>query len=342
MALAILEINDLRWASFVETQPGAVIFQHPNWAALIARCYEYRSRVIAILDEFGQIVAGLPFLEVPGLLSGRRWISLPFSDYCQPLAADQRSLELLTDTIVLLHTSKQLSDIEIKWALPERQGIYPSSKFVLHTLPLSSPPEDLYKKFRKGHRYDIKKALEGGVEIKRSVSKTGVDEFYRLHLKTRQRLGVPIQPRKFFDMLWENLISTGMGFILLALHHNAPIAGAIFFSYNRTLTYKYSASDQRFWKLYPNNLLLWEAIQIGCESGCKQFDLGNSEKSNHGLRSFKSGFGAYEEELVYSFLGNIIPDQNSGSLRKVMNWIISHSPPLVCQLTGQLLYRYYG
>jgi len=342
MTIALLDINDKNWGAFVAARPEAVIFHYPGWAGFIATCYGYRSCVVAVQNELGQILAGIPLLQVPGLLVGRRWISLPFSDYYRPLAIDQATLEILTDHLIGLQKSRQLPSIEIKWPLPHREEIHTVKNFVLHTLPLTEEPAGLFGKFKKGHRYDIKKALNGELVIERVNSKYDFEKFYHLHLKTRQRLGVPIQPHKFFDLLWANFLDTGMGFVLLAMLKSEPVAGAVFLMYKDTITYKYSASNSKYWGLYPNNLLLWEAIKTGCELGYKYFDLGNSDIANIGLRKFKNGYGAAEEDLVYSFIGAIPYNGRPGAAQKLLNRVISQSPSVVCQMTGELLYRYYG
>jgi hypothetical protein len=342
MTLALLDIDDKSWHSFVAAHPAAMVFHHPGWAGLIAACYGYRSCVVSAKNELGQIQAGIPLLEVPGLLGGRKWVSLPFSDYYRPLATDQASLEVLTDHLIELQKSGHLPSIEIKWPLPHRAEIDTATNFVIHSLSLTAVPEALFGKFRKGHRYNIKKAMNGALAIKRVSTKSDFKKYYRLHLHTRQRLGMPVQPLKFFDLLWENFLNTGLGFVLLAMLKDKPVAGAVFLTYKDTITYKYSASDSKYWSLYPNNLLLWEAIKTGSELGYKYFDFGNSEISNIGLRKFKNGFGATEEELAYSFVGAAPQNGKPGAAKKILNTVISHSPSFVCQWTGELLYRHYG
>ena len=46
--------------------------------------------------------------------------------------------------------------------------------------------------------------------------------------------------------------------------------------------------------------VLWEAIRLGCERGCHAMDFGRSGPTDHGLRAFKSGWGAVERPLVYT------------------------------------------
>jgi len=104
--ISLLDPLDARWAAFVESIPQANIFHHPAWANLLAECYGYRSFIIALIDENETICAGLPVLEVSSALTGRRWTSLPFTDYCQPLYHDRNAFESLTLGLVDLFQHK--------------------------------------------------------------------------------------------------------------------------------------------------------------------------------------------------------------------------------------------
>src|SRR2546426_11519928 len=82
-AVGETSLSDLRWLAFTASHPEALCFHRPAWTEMIADCYGYRPFVLAVLER-GNIVAGLPVIEAQGRRR-RRWISLPFSDNCQPL-----------------------------------------------------------------------------------------------------------------------------------------------------------------------------------------------------------------------------------------------------------------
>jgi hypothetical protein len=95
VAPIVLEIDDPRWRSFVAETDSATPFHHPAWSDLLSRTYRYPAFAIAITDDDGTLLAGAPFLEVRSLSRRRRWISLPFTDECPPLAqsfASEREL----------------------------------------------------------------------------------------------------------------------------------------------------------------------------------------------------------------------------------------------------------
>jgi lipid II:glycine glycyltransferase (peptidoglycan interpeptide bridge formation enzyme) len=171
-----------------------------------------------------------------------------------------------------------------------------------------------------------------------SRSREDLDVFYRLHLETRRRLGVPVQPKRFLDLLWEHVIQPGLGFIVLARRAGRPLAGAVFLAWNGNLIYKFGASDARSWELRPNNLVIWTAIDWACRNGFRQLDFGRSDLENQGLRDFKSRWGAPETPLVYSYVATSPPGSTPRLVMRAVAKLIRSSPPIVCRLLGEVLY----
>ena len=213
-----------------------------------------------------------------------------------------------------------------------------------HELRLESGGGAIDARFSEMHRRNIRRAERDGVSTAFDQSLAGMREFYRLHVLTRQRQGVPVQPWHFFQLLWEQLISRDLGFVELAYRGPTCVAAAVFLAWNGTLVYKYGASDPRHWQVRPNNLLFWAAIRWASEHDFHTFDLGRTDFANQGLRDFKTGWGAVERALVYSSVGS---DPRPGSRPiwqrvggAALKTIIRHSPPPVCRLLGGLMYRY--
>jgi lipid II:glycine glycyltransferase (peptidoglycan interpeptide bridge formation enzyme) len=214
------------------------------------------------------------------------------------------------------------------------------SDAVRHTLPLGDDPDTLYKSFSKMHQRNIRKAGRAGVRILCSSVADAVNVFYGLHLLTRRRLGVPIQPQRFFRLLGERLLVPGLGFVLTAYLEDVPVASAVFLAWNGWLIYKYGASDARYWECRPNNLLFWEAIRWGLGHGCHTLDFGRTDLDDQGLRDFKMGWGGREEALVYSVIGEPAPKVSAFRLSHLMTPVIQRSPAWVCRLLGELFYKY--
>jgi lipid II:glycine glycyltransferase (peptidoglycan interpeptide bridge formation enzyme) len=188
---------------------------------------------------------------------------------------------------------------------------------------------------------NIARAEREGVVVRRADARADLAEvFYDLHLRTRRRQGVPVQPHRFFRLLWDGLLEPGLGTLLLAYAGATPVAGAVFLAWNGTVVYKFGASDPAYWHLRPNNLLFWEAIRAACERGDHRFDFGRTELENAGLRAFKSGWGAREEPLVYTYAGRAPAAGARGLLAAPLEAAIRRAPLWVCRAVGQAAYRH--
>jgi lipid II:glycine glycyltransferase (peptidoglycan interpeptide bridge formation enzyme) len=197
-------------------------------------------------------------------------------------------------------------------------------------------------RFHGNHRRNIKVAQKRGVRIECGKERKHLELFYRLHLQTRRRQGIPIQPWRFFEILGSRLIEKGLGFVLLAYKDNECLAAAIFLHWQRTLTYKYGASDANGLNLRPNNLLFWTAIRWGCENGYALFDMGKTDLANIGLRAFKNGWGAEETPLIYSYLKAKTLRSKTGKLMPIVQTVIRHSPTWVYRVASELLYKHFA
>jgi len=334
--------KDCRWSEFVKEHPNGVVFHTPAWIKLLSETYGYRPLAYTFMDSTGIIHRGIPFLEISSPLIGKRWVSLPFTDYCPPLYTKSEELQAILEYLINIRKAQKLKNIEIRFPI-HNKGIFWDNSFVLHILRLDKNPEVVFKGFRKkGVQYEIKKAQRDGVEVRTCASKKEFEIFYDLQLMTRKRLGVPIQPKRFFELLWDRLIEKDFGFVLIAYKNAVPLSGAVFLKYKSTVSYKYSASDPNYLRLSPNNAVLWRAIEWACINGYEVFDFGKTRVANVGLRNFKRGWGTVEQSLPYSFIASSPASSGSGLFHRLAGTVIRHSPSFVCRGIGEALYKHFG
>lgn len=333
-----LQNDDPRWAEFVATT-NSLVSHHPAWMKLMTRCYGYRTFVLAIMDDGGQVTAGLPVAEVQSPVGRRRWVALPFTHLSPPLASNHVSLTKLSSELQAVTEGAGVSSLEIHGRM-EGPGIHSWSAAVIHRMDLQNDSQSVFRTFDSSTRRAISASQRRGAEVKRARTPLELTEtFYHLHLRTRRRLGIPVQPRRYFGLLWDRIVAPGLGFLLLAYVGDTPVAGSVFLIWNRRITYAYSASDPAFGRHRPTNLILWMAVQWGCEHGFRELDLGRSDFEDEGLRNFKNGWGTKEQSLEYSIMGRP-PRTGSGRLGPRSRGLIRSSPVWVCRTMGELLYKY--
>jgi CelD/BcsL family acetyltransferase involved in cellulose biosynthesis len=340
-----LEITDPAWERFVLDRPEALPFHRPAWVRAIADTYDLPTFVIAVRDNESRIAAGIPIVEARVPLRPRRWIALPFTDYCPALAVspeDEASLAVALDEA---RRAAGLKRVEVRGAMAGARPLHDAG--FRHVLSLDGTLDEVTAGFHPSQvRRSIRRAESAGLVVRFGEPDDDLlEDFYRLHVATRRRLGVPVQPRRFFDSLRRHVLGSDLGYVISVEHEGRAVAAALFLASNRTLVYKFGASDSAAWNLRPNHLLFWAAIQRAHGEGYGLLDFGRSDAATEGLRAFKASWGAEEQVLRYTAVGDVpaghaSEDAAAGRAKEILGAVIRRSPEWVCRWSGELLYRY--
>ena len=337
----LVEPDDPAWAAFVAGHPDATCFHQPAWLDTLTGSYGFRALVAVERDATGALVAGLPLVEVRRPTGARRWSALPFSDECPPLVAPGLSATTLVLGVDGLRRARGVADLEVRAGL-ELPGAVSRQVAVTHTLALQAASDGTRApRPRASVRRHVATARRLGVHVHRAETVDDVvGTYYRLHVQTRRRQGVPAQPRGYFRLLWERMLEPGHGFVLIARHRGSAVAGAVYLLGGRTATYKYGASESRSWSLRPNHAVMAWAIDWATEQRYTRFDLGRTDLDNPGLVQFKDSWGAQMRPLHYTSVSGRRHYRAGLPAHGLVAPFIRRSPPIVCRGLGQLLYRY--
>ncbi len=335
--------EDPGWNERILSHPGCSFFHSSNWARVLAESYRYTPLYFTIVRD-NALLALMPFMEIDSGITGRRAVSLPFTDYCRPIVSDGPTGEELLGRVMEHGRSAGWKCIELRTedALPA--GCPPSSTYGGHVLDISRSEEELYRGLRDSTKRNIKKAMKEGVEVVFSNSPDAVREFYRLNCMTRRDHGLPPQPYLFFKKVHEHVFAKDLGFIVLASYKGRNIAGSVYFHFGDQAFYKYGASDKTYQHLRANNLVMWEAIRHYRRKGYARLSFGRTELENTGLLQFKAGWGAQEHPIFYykydlrknAFVKDAL------KIKGIHNQIFRWMPGPLLRLTGKLLYRHMG
>jgi CelD/BcsL family acetyltransferase involved in cellulose biosynthesis len=342
-AVEIISIDpqtDPRWTEFILSHADASVFYHPSWLSTIESTYGYCPACLAA-ESGGELVGILPLLEVHSWLTGRRGVCLPFSDSCVPLANESGVVRSLLSAASGLCEEKGWKYVEIRGQV-NHPSVSLSAQFKTHRLRLHPDADKVAATFGKRQvRQGIAHAIRDGVTIERRSDRSAMQEFTRLNALTRRKLGVPPQPDAWFLNLLDNLIAHNLGFVSIASLGGRSIAASVFLCFNNTIYYKYSASDERFLTVRPNNLIVWDAIQWGCENGYSAFDFGRTDIECEGLRDYKKGWGAVESDLSYYRITKEHASETADALRR-MKPVLRATPVPVLKMIGRMLYEHVG
>jgi len=297
---------DNPWSSLIEEQAKDIFYYDPRWFELIKKLYGYRILSLTSTNAEGYITGYLPLCLVSSFFTGRRLVSLPFSDQCPLLAVDEATANDLIEKAMQLAKQEHVKYLELRAGchevLTKRPEFTENNLYVNWIIPLCDRPEDAWKGLRKPIQHQIKKSQKHGIHIRSAQTREDMAIYYKLHVQTRiKKHGMPAQSKDYFFQLWDTFAPDGTLQLLLAEYQGIPIAGIILLARGNTVHYAYGASDEQYLNLAPNNLLFWTAITWGCEKGYTRFDLGRTACDNEGLMEFKRRWGAKKEALPYFY-----------------------------------------
>lgn len=340
-------LRDPRWSTFLADNGQASVFHTPEWLNALRRTYGYDAAAVAVLGEDGKLSGAVVFCRVKSWLTGSRLVSLPFSDYCEPLVRTGEEMRVLAVALEEEAREAGANYVEIRGALPVETGAVETQEYCRQKLALDAGLEAIFEGFHPSCvRRKIRRAEREGVKCEEGNSRELLGEFYRLLGLTRGRHGLPPQPRRWF----ENLVAC-MGDALrlrIAFRGREAIAGILTLRYKNTMTYKYGCSDERLHALGGMHLLLWSSIQEAVRSGCRVFDFGRSDLDNGGLIAFKDRWGAQREPLRYFRLfatqtaSRAGAASGSGWKERMAKKVFQILPASILRAAGTVIYRHIG
>jgi hypothetical protein len=333
-------LDDLRWPEFLERHNNATLFHSPEWLEALRRTYGYSAGAFTTSGPGERLTNGLAFCRVRSWLTGRRLISIPFSDHGSPLTDTGEEFGSLLSRLQQEADRDKESYFELRLidgttGVPA--GLTASTRFCLHRLDLRPGLNQLFRALHGDCiRRKIARAQRESVDYAEGTSDELLRKYYHLAVLTRRRQQIPPQPLSWF----QNLIACfGKRVkIRLGLHQGQPVAGIFTIRYKRTLTYKYGCSDVLFHRLGSMQMLMWKAIQEAKADGLLTFDMGRTDWSNEGLITYKDRWGAARSTLLY--VRHPEPQRTGDFLSRIAGRIASWAPDRALTMAGNVLYRH--
>lgn len=300
LALQLVDpLLDPGWDEAVLDHRDAGIFHSSAWARVLAGTYGHRPYYLRC-RRAGRTEALVPLMEVRSRLTGCRGVCVPFADSCGPLLFPGADEAALDRSLAAMAVERGWKYLELRPdQCDDSTPVSPDPTFIAHQLDLRGTREELRAGFSASARRALRKAAQNGVTVRVSDSSEAMELFYRLHLRTRQRHGVPPQPRSFFRNIRSEIFAEGHGFVVIAEHGGCPVAAAVFLHFGTTGLYKFGASDEDSWHLRPNNPVMVEGIFTLAGRGIRRLHFGRTDPGQAGLRRFKRQWGATESPLCY-------------------------------------------
>jgi hypothetical protein len=338
-------LRDERWAALVEKHPRAAVFHSTNWLRALLSVYGYEPVVVTTCPPEAPLTNGLVFCRINSWLTGRRFVSLPFSDHCEPLIDRGDELDE-----ILLHMKRHVDEDSWKYIELRPLSFEPGSRtefgrfvtYSFHRLDLSLSLEKLFCNFHKDCvQRKIRRSEREKLKYEEGTSENLLQQFYRLLVMTRRRQCLPPQPLAWFRGL---IAAFGPDLkIRVASKDGSAVASILTLSHKKSMVYKYGCSDAAFNKLGGTALLFWETIQDAKKRGFEELEMGRSDVDNPGLIAFKEHWGASGWPINY---WTYPPQRAVGPpsiwKKRLTRHLASTAPDLVLKAVGNLFYKHIG
>ncbi len=338
-------ITDPRWQELVEQYEGDV-FHSPEWMRVIRDTYDFNIRARVALDGLGVPRAGLAYCQIDDMMDARI-VSLPFSDFCDPLVAGMNDWHMLINDLVEQEKRITLRCLHNEAPLADKRFTL-TNRAKWHCVDLQREKEDLWTSLHSSARRAIRKAERSGVSVKIAQNKEDLRAFFELHLNLRKyKYQLLAQPYCFFEYIWDYLIDRGHGVLKLAVYEDQVIGGVMFLESQNKLYYKFNASDPDYIYLRPNDLVVWKGIQYGQARGRQYLDFGLSDWDQEGLLRYKRKFATSEKTIfLLRFTPAGSPTRKEKQLRQLLPqltdlFVDESVPDFVTEKAGDALYRYF-
>jgi hypothetical protein len=338
-------LADLRWGQFLLEHPSSSVFHTPSWLEALRRTYGYRPFVLTTCPPRRDLTNGFVFCRINSRLTGRRLVSLPFSDHCEPLVDGPNDIEQLLCSLEGLLEKDNLKYIELRPASACLEGKPDLGKikgFWSHKIDLGPSLDQLFRSFHRDCiQRKVRRAEREALSYQAGRSELLLRQFYHLLLLTRRRHRLPPQPLKWFH----NLIAC-LGDrikIRVASKDGRPVASILTLHYKGVLVYKYGCSDTRFNQFGGMQLLIWRTTQEAKDLGVRELHLGRSDYDNLGLATFKDRWGSTRSDLTYwTYPAHVVENHRPAWSMRLGRQALAHAPNFLLSAAGDLLYKHVG
>ena len=337
-------IGDPRWAALVDRHPRSAVFHSPNWLRALRTVYGYEPVAISTSAPGSELTNGLVFCRVNSWLTGRRLVSVPFADHCEPLIDRSDELDemlLHVERFVDYEKGKQIEIRPVSLEPSARTKLSRSAVYCFHSLDLRPSMEKILQRcHRDSVQRKIRRAEREKLKYEEGTSEGLLQKFYQLQVMTRRRHYLPPQPLDWFRALKAAL---GNDFkIRVTSKDDVAIASILTLSHRKSIVYKYGCSNSAFHNLGGMAFLFWKIIQDAQEAGFEDLDMGRSDTDNPGLIAFKDHWGALGTKLSYWTYPHRNGERLGGVEKGLAKRLVPVLPNVILETTGKLLYKHFG
>ncbi|MBK7643965.1 MAG: FemAB family PEP-CTERM system-associated protein [Planctomycetes bacterium] len=325
---------------FVRTQPRGTFFHLAGWRRAVERAFGHEPLDL-VAWRADELVGVLPLMRCERPLSGSHLVSMPYAVYGGPVASDAQAARALVEHAEQLARRERVGRMELRCAEDPDLGapFQPSSLYAAFVHPLPPTVPEVMARMPKRARAEVRKAADKhGLTL--SEGRWYLGDLERLFLSSKQSLGSPGLPRRWFEALAEEF---GRDVLVHCVHKQERVlAATMSFVFRDTLLFYYIGTTPDANREYSaTNFLSTRLQELGVERGLAWFDLGRS-RVDSGPYQFKQHQGFEPRALPYRYLlvkSRALPSFNPSNPRteKLRRMWAGLPPWMARSLSGSLM-----
>lgn len=308
----ILEVkprDENEWDNFVRNSRCGTFYQLIRWREVMKSVFGH-STYYFFAKEGERILGVLPLIHINSLFFGHYLTSMP-GGLC---AEDQQTADALVQRAIQLVKEINadyliLRDCRQEWKIPE---LITDIDHCTMVVKLDPDPRKTWLGINREERRLIRKSYSQGVKVTTSLE--NINDFYPVYLEAMRDKGTPPFGFEFFNQM---RVKFPAELELQTVQRNGEIlAGGFIAPIQDTVYCTWAGIPPNQYQYRPSHLLLWKAMEYGCNHGFEYADLGRSKRDS-GSFKFKLNLGAVPHQLYqYYYLNGISHPPAVGASRE--------------------------
>lgn len=322
-------VDQEKWKCFYTDHPRANAFQNFEMFRFFDKLISYRPFVLFAEDNFGKCLGFCTGAVARTGKSKTKYHDKTALIYGGPLLLDDRDdlrdifikkLELKLRSMARYTEFRNLgNDLYLKENFVNNNWIYTPK---LNYLIKLDSEEEVFSRFHKSKRQNIRKSLRTGIEVSHVKSEENIKAIFSLikavFIENDKKLTLPIPDHDFLIELMK-LDNTGLSVVK---HEDKIVAGGVFIFDDLTVYHWFRAGNRDFKHLNPDSIADWSVMKFGIQKNLKLFDfMGAGRKGwENSIRTYKSRFGGeLVENGMYSKASHPFIFRVQNKIRRMIN-----------------------
>jgi hypothetical protein len=346
------EVNQESVQEYLDRHADSTVYHTMAWRRIFCESFGYQSFfLVAQSPADGRIVGTLPLYLIRSPFSCRL-VSVPFRDRGGPLwSSPEAFLALIerTRSLAEQHGAKFCQLKSLKSYPPQlvlAGNLAERWYWINSTIDLQGLNKTiLWQKIGQKTRNMIRQAETAHLTFRDGTdSAHGLTVWYKLHLLTQKRLGIPPFPKKFFRHILQELGPSGAVKLFIVEQNNEPLAATLVLLHRQTAIYGYSSSATTAQHLRPNDFLLFNVFNWLLDNDYGEFDLGSDAPGQTGLLFFKKKWLAKQTQIPVYTSGHYLHaiSDSSGRAYLPLRRVLGYAPVSLLRVLGNRVTKYFG